>query len=91
MEIFPDIIGYIGSLFIIAGFILNGEVKIRVINCIAAMIFVAYSIIIGAMPMVLLNGVIPFIHAYKIYRFKQNEKATKTGKAEVAANENPGD
>jgi len=81
---FPDIIGYAGSLFIIAAFTLDGEVKIRVINCIAAVIFVIYSAIIGAMPMVILNGVIPFIHGYKIYKFRKNEKA------KAAANENSG-
>ena len=69
-----DLIGYTGSVFIIIGFMLDGELKIRAINCIAAIIFVIYSLIIGATPMVILNGVIPFLHAYKAYKFKQRQK-----------------
>lgn len=67
-----EIIGLSATVFIIAGFLLNGEARIRALNIVGAALYVAYGILIESPSNVVLNGVLIIIHAIKIYKMKQS-------------------
>ena len=70
MEINVEIIGLVATLFVLASFLTSGEKNIRIINIVGALIFVAYGLMLGALSVWLLNGILCFIHIYKLSRLK---------------------
>lgn len=69
-----EIIGIIATLFVLTSFLMTGEKNIRVINIVGALIFVVYGVLIEALSVWLLNGVLFFIHIYKLYKLNQQNK-----------------
>lgn len=63
-----EVLGIIGTLFIIVAFAMNGEKKIRIFDLIGALLFIVYGITICSFSTVLLNAVIVLIQAYKLLR-----------------------
>lgn len=59
-----EIIGYIGSVLIAASLMMSNIKRLRIINLIGALIFVAYGLMAKAYPIVLVNGFIAVIDAY---------------------------
>lgn len=74
MNFNSEIIGIIATLFVLTSFLMTGERNIRVINIVGALIFVVYGVLIGALSVWLLNGVLFFIHIYKLYKLNQKEE-----------------
>lgn len=66
-----EIIGLTGTLLILIGFLSNSEKKIRIFDMIGSACFVAYGILIGAWSNIVLNGILIFVHLYKLYRMKK--------------------
>lgn len=66
-----EIIGIIATLFIVLAFAQNGELKIRILDLIGAMLFVIYGILINSFSTVLLNTILIIIQIYKIKKFKE--------------------
>ena len=63
-------LGIVATLFVLASFLLSGEKKIRSINILGSVLFVVYGIMINAVSVWLLNGMLIFIHIYKIIKLK---------------------
>lgn len=63
-----EIIGIIGTLFIILAFIQTGEIRIRLFDLIGAILFVIYGITISSFSTILLNGILIIIQLYKVYK-----------------------
>ena len=61
-----EILGTIASVFVLISFLMKGEIKIRLINIIGALIFVIYGIIINAFSVWFLNGALFLIHIIKL-------------------------
>lgn len=59
-----EAIGILGTLFVLASFIVNDLRKVRVINIVGASLFVVYGVLIGALSTWLLNGLLILIHIY---------------------------
>lgn len=57
-----EAIGIAGTLFVLLSFLMKDLKKVRVINIIGALFFVAYGLIIGAISTWLLNGILVIIH-----------------------------
>lgn len=68
---FFEILGVIGTAFIVIAFLLNGEKKIRIFDMIGAMISIIYGICIGAFSVVLLNSILTIIHIYKLIKLNK--------------------
>lgn len=68
-----EILGILGTLFIILAFIMDGEFKIRIFDLIGAILFVIYGITIHSFSTLLLNAILIIIQIYKLLRRKQNE------------------
>lgn len=66
-----EILGILGTLFIIVAFILNGELKIRIFDLIGAILFVIYGITISSFSTILLNTILIIIQVYKIYKLRE--------------------
>ena len=67
-----EILGIIGTLFIIAAFCMNGEKKIRILDTVGAVFFIVYGIGIHSLSTVLLNCVLVFIQIIKLIRHKES-------------------
>jgi hypothetical protein len=65
-----EIIGLIGTLFVLISFAQTDILKIRAINLVGALLFVAYGILIGSVSNWLLNGIIVIIQVYKLIKKK---------------------
>ncbi|MDR4988228.1 MAG: hypothetical protein RG741_05255 [Bacteroidales bacterium] len=68
------IIGYVASIIIALSMTMSSIVKFRIINLAGASLFCVYGILIGALPVALLNGFIAIVDIYYLVRiFSQKE------------------
>ena len=63
-----EILGILGSVMVLISFLMKGEMKIRAINIIGAIIFVIYGIIINALSVWLLNAFLCISHIYNLIK-----------------------
>lgn len=66
-----ELIGIAGTILILIGFLSNSEKKIRIFDMIGSACFVTYGILIHAWSNILLNGILIFVHIYKLYRMRR--------------------
>jgi len=67
-------IGYVASVIIAVSMTMSSIVKFRVINLVGASIFCTYGVLIGAIPVALLNGFIVLVDIYYLVNiFKRKE------------------
>lgn len=64
-----EIIGLLGTLFVLISFLMKEVKLIRIINIIGAILFVIYGLLIGALSTWLLNAILVIIHI--IYLLKR--------------------
>jgi hypothetical protein len=64
-----EIIGLLGTLFVLISFLMKEVKLIRIINIIGAVLFVVYGLLIGALSTWLLNAILVIIHI--IYLLKR--------------------
>ena len=67
---FYEIIGLLGTLFVLLSFLMKDLKKVRIINIIGAILFVIYGILINAYSTWILNGVLIIIHIIFLVRRK---------------------
>lgn len=66
-----EIIGICGTVLILIGFLSNSERKIRIFDMVGSACFVTYGILIHAWSNILLNGILIFVHLYKLGRMQK--------------------
>lgn len=66
-----ELIGITGTILILIGFLSNSEKKIRIFDMIGSACFVTYGILIHAWSNILLNGILIFVHLYKLNRMRK--------------------
>lgn len=71
MHLNVEAIGLIATCFVLASFLVSGEKWIRTINIGGASLFVVYGSLIQSPSVWILNGVLFFVHIYKLYRLKR--------------------
>lgn len=64
-----DILGYVGTLFVLVSFMCKSVLRLRIINMIGAVLIVIYSLIIEAYPVVFLDFMIVIINGYQVILF----------------------
>ena len=67
---FYEIIGLLGTLFVLLSFLMKDLKKVRIINIIGAVLFVVYGVLINAYSTWILNGVLIIIHIIFLVRRK---------------------
>ena len=73
-ELMLELYGYIGSVMVVISLLMTSVVKLRVFNTIGCVISGSYALIIGSLPLGLMNGALIFINGYhlmKMFRSKQ--------------------
>ena len=65
-----ELIGIIGTLFILLSFVKTGERRIRRLNLIGSIIYVIYGVLISSFSTTVLNIIMIFVH---IYHLKKHE------------------
>ena len=65
-----EVIGIIGTILILIGFLTNGEKKIRLFDMAGAILFIIYGVLIGSLSNILLNGILVIVHLIKLRKLK---------------------
>ena len=68
MESYYELIGYVGSLLVALSLSMKNIRLLRRINLLGAFTFSMYGLLIGAMPVFVLNGYIVVIDIYYLYK-----------------------
>ena len=63
-----EIFGYIGSALVVISMLMSSVVKLRLINCVGSVISLIYAFIVGAFPLVLMNGCLIVINVYNLIK-----------------------
>ncbi|MBP3853054.1 MAG: YgjV family protein [Erysipelotrichaceae bacterium] len=66
-----EILGIVATIFIIVAFLMDGELKIRLLDLVGAVLFFVYGYMIRSFSVMLLNGLLVLIQIYKIYQLKK--------------------
>ena len=66
-----EILGTFASVLVLISFLMKNEKMIRSVNMVGAIVFVIYGICINAFSVWFLNGILCFIHAYKLLKIKK--------------------
>lgn len=72
-----EIIGLLGTVFVLISFFMKDVKKIRCVNIIGAILFVIYGAIINAVATWILNGVLVVVHIVFLIKDKQNKSNQK--------------
>lgn len=67
-----EIIGIIATLFIVVAFTRDGEIHIRILDLIGAVLFVVYGLCIHSFSTVLLNGILIGVQCVKLRNLKED-------------------
>jgi len=73
-EFMLELYGYIGSVMVVISLLMASVVKLRIFNTIGCVISGSYALIIGSLPLCLMNGALIFINGYyliKMFKSKQ--------------------
>lgn len=73
-----DLFGWVGSGAVVFSLLQSNMLQLRVINMVACLMLVVYSVLIESWPMVGMNGAIALIDAYYLFRMYQSFTAQKT-------------
>jgi CHASE2 domain-containing sensor protein len=73
-----EIFGWLGSGAVVFSLLQSKMLRLRVINLVACLMVVGYSLLIGAWPMVAMNTSIALINAYYIVQIYREYRAQKS-------------
>ena len=62
-----ELIGYAGSILVAVSLTMRSFIRLRIVNLIGAALFCRYGVLIGAIPIAVLNGLIVLINVYYLY------------------------
>lgn len=68
---FYELIGYTGSVLIAVSLSMKSLQRLRIVNMVGASFFILYGILIGALPVALLNSLTLCVNAYNLWRMWQ--------------------
>lgn len=68
-----ELIGYTGSILVAISLMMKSLVRLRTINMIGAIVFIIYGLLIGAIPVVFLNGLILCVNIYNLWQMWQQK------------------
>lgn len=71
LSLLYEIIGYMGSLLVAFSLTMKSLQRLRIINMIGAMFFIVYGLLIGALPVALLNSLTLGVNVYNLWRMWQ--------------------
>jgi hypothetical protein len=74
-----ELLGYLASLFVAISLMMRSLTKLRLINLVGALLFIAYGLVIGAYPVAVMNTFILLVNLYHLqHAFKATAVAQET-------------
>lgn len=67
-----ELLGVTGTICIVIAFMQNGEVKIRRLDLIGAVLFVVYGFLLPSFSTILLNAILCGVQIYKLIRLHKH-------------------
>ena len=68
---YTELVGYVAMTFLVVSFIPKQIRKVRLINLVACVVFVAYGIMLGLKwPIIISNGLVGLIQMYHLFLVK---------------------
>lgn len=74
-----DIIGYLAMTFLVISFLPKQVMRIRVINLIGCLFFVAYGVMLLAWPVAISNGFVAIIQVYHLIKMRFDKPESTEG------------
>ncbi|MBI3168503.1 MAG: YgjV family protein [Chloroflexi bacterium] len=68
-----ELVGYTGSILVAISLMMKSLVRLRVVNLFGALVFIIYGLLIGAIPVVFLNGLILCVNVYNLWQMWQRK------------------
>ena len=78
-----EIFGYIGSALVVVSMLMSSIVKLRVVNTIGSIVSGTYALIVGAFPLVLMNGCLIVINVYNLFKLLNTKQVYDLVEANV--------
>lgn len=75
MNIYLELLGWLGTGFVIVSMLMTSINKLRILNITGAVISAVYSALVGAWPVVGLNVALTVINAVQLIRAKNKKEA----------------
>lgn len=69
-----EIFGYIGSALVVVSMLMSSIVKLRIVNTIGSIVSGTYALIVGALPLVLMNACLIVINAYNLIKLLKSKQ-----------------
>ena len=85
MNIYFEMIGYLGTALVILSMMMTSVTKLRIVNISGSVISTVYAILVGTYPVVLLNVSLIAINAFQLIRESRHKK--NFGHVRVEAND----
>jgi hypothetical protein len=63
-----DVIGYAASALVVTGLLMTSVLRLRLLGLAGAILFSTYAVLIDALPVLVTNGTIVFVHLYHLQR-----------------------
>lgn len=81
MDLAIEIFGYIGTALVVISMLMTSVTKLRIINMCGGLISLIYSLIVGAMPIALMNAILIVINFVQVMREIRARGAAKNKNA----------
>jgi hypothetical protein len=70
-KVVTELIGITASALVLISFLMKGERKIRLVNIVGAIIFIAYGIMLKSVSVTLMNVGLVIVHIYYLTKKKK--------------------
>ena len=72
MTVNTEYIGYLASLLVLVSFLMKNMVRLRWLNTLGCMVFIAYGLLLQSIPIIITNAAIVVIHSYYLFYSSTN-------------------
>ncbi len=72
MNVNTEYIGYLASLLVLVSFLMKNMVRLRWLNTLGCMVFIAYGLLLQSIPIIITNAAIVVINSF--YLLKSRKK-----------------
>lgn len=74
MNVNTEYIGYLASLLVLVSFLMKNMVRLRWLNTLGCMVFIAYGLLLQSIPIIITNAAIVVINSF--YLLKSRKKTS---------------
>lgn len=72
MTVNTEYIGYLASLLVLVSFLMKNMVRLRWLNTLGCMVFIAYGLLLQSIPIIITNATIVVINSYYLFYSRKN-------------------